>query len=63
MDRAHWEYLRSHAEREIVLGDRYDARLLHARNDAMLRDCGLLIAVCDPFRTDGGTAATLKKAR
>jgi hypothetical protein len=62
-DRAHWAHLRSRAEREVVLGTSYDVRLLHARNDAMLRDSDLLIAVCDPLRTVGGTAATLKKAR
>jgi ribA/ribD-fused uncharacterized protein len=62
-DRAHWAHLRSRAEREVVLGTGYDVRLLHARNDAMLRDSDLLIAVCDPSRTAGGTAATLEKAR
>jgi len=62
-DRADWAHLRSRAEREVVLGDHYDVRLLHARNDAMLRDADLLIAVCDPRRTVGGTASTLKKAR
>jgi len=62
-DRAHWAHLRSRAEREVMLGEDYDVRLLHARNDIMLRDSDLLVAVCDQRRTTGGTAATLEKAR
>lgn len=58
-----WEHLRSKASREVVLGDRYSVRLLHARNDAMLRDSDLVVAVWSPSNEKGGTASTVRKAR
>lgn len=60
---SHWGDLLDVATRHVVLGESYDVRLLHSRNDFMLRDCDLLIAVHDPARTGGGTASTLAKAR
>jgi hypothetical protein len=39
----------------------YDVRLLHARNDAMIRDADAFVAVVDPAKTTGGTASALQK--
>jgi uncharacterized phage-like protein YoqJ len=62
-DRATWSKMLSVANRTLVLGAEYDVRLLHARNDFMLRDADLVIAVMDPAKTTGGTASVVKKAR
>lgn len=61
-DQETWRQLRAHAEHEIVLGEGYDVRLLHARNDRLIADCDLLICVHDPTVTTGGTASTVTKA-
>jgi len=62
-ERVAWGKLLSVATRTLVLGAEYDVRLLHARNDFMLRDADLMIAVLDPAKTTGGTASVVKKAR
>lgn len=62
-DREVWASLRSRASREVVLGPTYSVRLLHARNDAMLRDADALIAVWLPDKTTGGTYGALRKAQ
>lgn len=62
MDRAVWRLLRGAADREVVVGSRADAATFHARNDAMLNDADLVVAVADPNRSTGGTAATMRKA-
>lgn len=62
-DRRTWGRLLSAAERTLVLGTAYDVRLLHSRNEFMLRDADLVIAVHDPAKTTGGTASTVRKAR
>lgn len=62
-DREKWRKLRELAQREVVLGDHYDVRLLHARNDAMLRDADLCVALWRKSATTGGTASTVNKAR
>jgi ribA/ribD-fused uncharacterized protein len=62
-ERVSWGKLLSVATRTLVLGADYDVRLLHARNDFMLRDADLMIAVLDPAKTTGGTASVVKKAR
>jgi ribA/ribD-fused uncharacterized protein len=62
-DRKTWGQMLSLAQRTLVLGAEYDVRLLHARNDFMLRDADLVIAVMDPAKTTGGTASTVAKAR
>lgn len=49
--------------RTVTLGSRYDVRLFHARNDLMIRDASLVLAIYDPERTTGGTVSTMRKAR
>lgn len=60
-DRDHWTELRGRASRETVLEGHYDPRSLHARNDAIVRDSDLVIAVYDRHRP-GGTHSTMRKA-
>jgi len=62
-DREKWRSLREQAHREVVLGDHYDVRLLHARNDAMLRDADLCVALWRKSATSGGTFSAVKKAQ
>lgn len=62
-DRVRWARLRAAASREVVISPTYSVRALHARNEAMLRDCDALAAVHDPAITTGGTATTVAKAR
>lgn len=57
-----WVDLKATSTRTVTLGTSYDVRLLHARNDLMLRDTDALIAVTRPSRTTGGTASTIRKA-
>ncbi|GAB6857885.1 SLOG family protein [Microbacterium xylanilyticum] len=61
--RSEWNELRSRAAREVVVADAYSVRALHARNDAMLNDADLVVAVWDPRVTTGGTASCVRKAR
>lgn len=56
-----WLRHRAAAVREVCLGTDYDVRLLHSRNDFMIRDADLMICVYDPAKTTGGTASTIKK--
>jgi ribA/ribD-fused uncharacterized protein len=58
-----WESHRAAAVREVVLAKDYDVRLLHSRNDFMIRDADLMICVMDPSKTTGGTASAVKKIR
>lgn len=62
-ERRVWGQMRAAAARQLVLGKEYDVRLLHARNDYMLRDADAVIAVWDPRKTTGGTASAVSKAR
>lgn len=62
-ERRTWGQLISLAKRTLVLGSEYDVRLLHARNEFMIRDADMVIAVWDPAKITGGTASTVKKAR
>lgn len=62
-DQKLWRALVGAAQRTLVLGAGYDVRLLHARNDFMLRDADLMIAVLDPAKTTGGTVSVVAKAR
>lgn len=62
-DQRMWADLRKAAARVVTLGSAYDVKLLHARNDLMLRDADLIIAVTRPSLTTGGTASTVAKAR
>lgn len=62
-ERAEWADYRAFASRELVLGQTYDVRLFHARNEYMIRDADLTICVTDPAKTSGGTYETMKKIR
>lgn len=60
---AEWEKLQKIADREVVMGDSYNVRLLFARNHAMLRDADAVVAVWRPSQVTGGTADAAKNAR
>jgi len=62
-DRRVWGQLISAATRTLVLAAAYNVALLHSRNDFMLRDADMVIAVWDPTKTTGGTASAVVKAR
>lgn len=63
-DRRRWRQLCAAAAAETVLGgDRYDVRMLHARNDLLVSVCDLLVAVVCSTATSGGSVSTLTKAR
>jgi hypothetical protein len=74
-DREEWQRLRAAAtqDRERIIGvvgpdvpparrSTAVTRLLHARNDAMLRDAGAVVAGWEAGRLDGGTHGALVKA-
>lgn len=59
-----WRQLRAAASREVLVGGRdYDVRMLHARNDAMLADADLVVALLRSDATSGGTHSTVSKGR
>lgn len=60
-DQAQWRWLRAKAATEKVIATSYSVGALHARNDAMIRDSDLTIAVWKPSKTSGGTASAVKK--
>jgi len=62
-DQAVWTSLRAAAAREVVLAAQDNEQLLHARNDLMIRDANLVVAVHQPGKTTGGTANIIRKAR
>lgn len=62
-DREVWRRLRRRASREVVLGQHYDVRLLFARNDLLLQDSDVLLAVLRSDKTGGGTVSAVRKAR
>lgn len=62
-DRAEWARLRHAAMRQVTVGDGYSPSHFRARNDLLVRDCDLMVAVHQPSRTTGGTASTIRKAR
>lgn len=61
--RQEWDYLRGRCTRTWVGADRYSVGALHARNDAMLAEADLVVAVWDPTKVTGGTASCVQKAR
>lgn len=63
VDQEGWRDLRAAAAREVVLGDEYDVRLLHSRNDLMIRDADLIVAVHQPRKSTGGTVNAIRRAR
>lgn len=58
---AHQELL-SQASRVVVLGRAYDPRWLRARNNLIVRDSNVLVAVHKEGKDSGGTAATIRTA-
>lgn len=58
-----WRELRDKASREVVLGEHYNVGLLYARNDAMIRDADLCVALYIENKESGGTASAVKKIR
>ena len=49
--------------RVTVADRRLGARAYHMRNDRIVADCDVLVAVVDPAATCGGAVSTLRKAR
>lgn len=65
-DKVLWSDIRRRAQREVLVsrtGSGRRAPLFHARNDRMINDCDVAIAVWCPSKTTGGTASTVKKLR
>lgn len=62
-DQQVWRDLRASAAREVVCGTHPSVRALHRRNDTMLRDADLVLALWDPRISRGGTASCVTKAR
>lgn len=66
--RAEWQWLLDQAAAVKMVStvdpaSRQDAaRMLHARNDAMLADSAAVVAVWDPAKSSGGTASAVRKA-
>ena len=58
-----WRKLRTAASREVVLGTEYQVWLLHARNDAMIKDAELCVALWKQSKQNGGTFSAVKKLR
>lgn len=62
-DQSMWRELRRKATTEKVIGGQgYDVKMLHARNDSMLADADLVVALFKPGTT-GGTASAVTKAQ
>lgn len=60
--REHHARVLAQAGRVVTLGTVPSARLLHARNAAMVCDCDALVAVLDPEVPASGTSSTVAKA-
>ena len=63
VQRDEWHRLHDLAAKVTTYGDRYDVRLLHARNDGMLAAANAVVAVHKAGKTTGGTASAVQKAR
>lgn len=61
-DRLRWAHLRAEASREIVLAPNYDVRYMRSRNDFVVRDSDVLVAVHHTDMQNGGTARTIRRA-
>lgn len=61
-DKKKYQDLRSGAVIEKVFGQHFSNRLYHARNDALIRDSDLLVAVWRPSVQNGGTFSTVQKS-
>lgn len=61
-DQALHAELATHASRVLIQGQTYDARWLRARNEMIVRDSSVVVAVHKEGKTSGGTAAVIRKA-
>lgn len=61
-DKKKYQDLRSGAVIEKVFGQQFSNRLYHARNDALIRDSDLLVAVWRPSVQNGGAFSTVQKS-
>lgn len=61
-DVALWNEMRRRAAAEVVIAPEYSVPALFQRNEAMLNDSDLVIAVWNLWSTTGGTTATVKSA-
>ncbi|WKW84878.1 DprA-like ssDNA binding protein [Microbacterium phage SallyK] len=61
-DVALWNEMRGRAAAEVMIAPEYSVQALFARNEAMLNDSDLVIAVFDPSQHMGGTLATVRSA-
>lgn len=61
-DVALWQEMCGRAAHRIVTAEHYSVQALFQRNEAMLQDSDLVIAVFDPTSTKGGTLATVQSA-
>lgn len=61
-DGALWNEMRSRAAAEVIIAPEYSTQALFTRNEAMLNDSDLVIAVFDPSTQKGGTFATVQSA-
>lgn len=61
-DQKRYKELRSSASSEKVFGQQFSNKLYHARNDTLIRDSDLLVAVWRPSVQKGGTFSTAQKS-
>lgn len=61
-DQKRYRELRSSASSEKAFGQQFSNRLYHARNDALIQDSDLLVAVWRPSVQKGGTFSTVQKS-
>lgn len=61
-DKKRYRELRSSASSEKVFGQHFSNRLYHTRNDALIRDSDLLVAVWRPSVQKGGAFSTVQKS-
>lgn len=62
-DQKRWAELRESAHREVVCAEEFSVRALHIRNDSMIKDADLAVAVWSPSQQRGGTASAVQKIR
>jgi hypothetical protein len=61
-NRVEWQRLLGLAVKTTTYGPDFDVKLLHARNDGMLREADAVIGVLLPGKTSGGTVSAVRKA-
>jgi uncharacterized phage-like protein YoqJ len=58
-----WEELRGRAAHEVVIAPEFSVGALHARNDAMIGNSDLVVAVYDVGQPHSGTGSAVRKAQ